>query len=313
MKVNISDFFVENKIVSTTEQEVVYDLPRDKIQETWDKLAAYYAEQSKEEYKSEMLVEDFHRLLTHAKVENETAVETFGLAKRGVLSCYEASEVKEQKVNIKGVILGDIINILKRRTAELLKNIEDEKEAYSRLRMINTDVKIIDRSLRIYTTPFTFVMHEQLLDSKNKSEGLTCVIKYKRREYRGYCTCPKEKTCVVNTLSLEGTFVKNSVEVSIKKEFTDASHPVCTAIIKELYKGTSIELILGNMHVLLSRYYLNELCRNSHQKRIVQTDTKKLVDGLSSSFYVLTEAGVVKVSRSDVDFVVSLNGVEGFI
>ncbi|ELA42376.1 uncharacterized protein VICG_00474 [Vittaforma corneae ATCC 50505] len=310
MKVNISDFFVENTIVSTTEQDVVYDLPRDKVQEVWDKLSVYYTEKSQEENRSEILVEDFYRLLAHAKVENETAVEAFGLVKRKVLSCYEASDAKEQKVNIKRVILGDVMNILKQRMSELLENIEKEKQIYSRLSMINADVKIVDGSLRVCTTPFSFVTLEQILDDKN--EGLTCILKYKSREYKGHCAYPKGKFCIVDIASLEGTFKRHNVEISIKNEFADSKHPICTAIIKELCKGTSIDLILNNVHVLLSRWHLDEVCKNTLRKFIVQTDAKKLIDGFSSVFYVLTDVSVIKVSRSECDFSIRLNGVEVF-
>jgi hypothetical protein len=126
-KLDTSDFFVENKIISTSEDGVFYDFPKDKMQTTWDQLSSYYNQKSKEECKSEATIEEFYNQLSYAKLENDIAKETFELENINVVKPYDSIEVKEQKVNIKRIILNDIADILKRRLSELKDNIKIKK------------------------------------------------------------------------------------------------------------------------------------------------------------------------------------------
>lgn len=207
MKLDISKFLVENKILSTSELEIEYDLPKDKIEEIWNKLAVYYTEKSKKEFKSEILIEDFYKMLSQAKIENEIAMETFSLVKRNIINLYDSVEAKEPKFNIKRVIHNDIIAILKNRMEELKENIKNEKEVYQKIKKINLDIKIVDRQIRIYTSPFKFITYSQSVQSKEE-RALSCILKYKNIEFKGCYLI--DDFCIVDISSFEGTFKNNN-------------------------------------------------------------------------------------------------------
>lgn len=307
MGLNLSDFFVENTILSASEQGLVYDLPRDSIQEAWNKLALHYDEKIKEEAKSEILVDEFYRLLACSRVENETAMETFGLVKRGILECYESMETTELRVNIKRVILDGVMVIVRHRLAELRENIQNEADIYGKIRHLAADIKITDRSLRIYPTPLSFITFDCNLLEK-KYTGLTCIVRCRDCEYEGHHVENIEEFAGIDVSTLEGTFQKNGIKIIISNEFSSMTHPVCTAVIKEFLKGKRAESILAEVPVLLSRFQLNELIKSSNQRRLIQSGSKKLIDGLTPTFYIITDMGVVKVMRSKDSFELLLNG-----
>lgn len=311
MKLNTSDFFVENKVLAASEQGVVYDLPRDRIQEVWDKLAIHYAEKSKSDYRSEMLTEDFFRLLGQARAENETALETFQLLSSGVLACYDATESKEQRFNIKRVVIDEVLKILRCRRVELRENIERERSTYDKLKDLDANIRIVDGVLRLYTTPFNSLPLDQVFNRKNCC-GLLCTVKYRNRSYEGYFGYPPEKLSTVDFLTFEGTFRRGDTEVTIKNEFSESTHQICTTIVRELLSGREMKSILPVLPVLLSRFHTNEMTQGSQKKQVIQVGASRLIDGLSPVFYVLTDDSVVKVVRSGDGFEIYQNGIKRY-
>lgn len=308
MKLDASKFFVENKVLSASEQGVVYDLPRDKIQEAWDKLSARYIEKSREEHKSDILAEEFYRVLVQARVENETALETFELVNKGVITCYEATESKEQKFNIKRLIIGEVLKIFKRRVSELVDNIEREQATYSQMKTINANIKIVDGGLKVYTDPFNFISFEQVLENREKKIGLHCTVRYRNLVYAGYFEAQTDKLFSISP-SLLGVFKEGALEIETKPEPSEDAHPVCTAVVRELLAGRTIKEVLPNMMVLLSKFHMDELVGDS-EKTVVKTGTPVMSDGLPSVFYAVTDSSVVKVVRSRDSFEIYRNGVK---
>jgi len=311
MKLTTPNFFVENNVVTASEQGVVYDLPRDRIQEVWDKLALYYAEKSKSDYKSEILTEDFYRLLGQAKAENETALETFELVNRGVLGCYEATEAKEQRFNIKRVVISEVLKIIRARLKELHDNIERERVTYNKLKNVDGSIRIVNGELRIYTGPFSFVPADQVL-SREKCTGLHCTVKYSSMCYEGYFGYPPEKLLSVDLSAFKGTFRSGNVEITIKNEFSESAHQVCTEVIKMLLDGKKMKSILQQVPVFLSQFHVEEMTRDSQTRHVVEVGADKLADNRTGVFYVLTGDSVIKVMRSSDSFAIFQNGTKKY-
>ncbi|KAM0680741.1 hypothetical protein GINT2_001014 [Glugoides intestinalis] len=310
MKLNRSDFFVENKIISAGEHGVVYDLPHDRTHEVWDKLSAYYTKKSMEENKSEIQLEEFYNLLFRAKAENQNAAETLSMVK-GALGIYDSSETQEQKVNIKSTIRLEVLKILEKRLEELKENVKDEQKVYERLKNVDLDIKVVNKTLKIYDTPFSSVDFNEFLEQNDKEDGLTCILKFKDIEHRGFYNEIKSNSWLTTDYKrYEGSYIRNGVTVILKKEYIEETNTVCTAILKEVIRGESINDILDAVPVLLSRFYLKKLSFGSKRKELVQTNTECLQDGLSAVFYYLLDKGVLKVVRMVDGFEMFLNGKE---
>lgn len=308
MKLDRADFFVENKVISAGEHGVVYDLPQDRTQEAWDKLSAYYTNKSMEENKAEIQLEEFYNLLFRSKAENQNATETFSMIKEA-LGIYDSSETQEQRVNIKATIRLDVLKILEKRLQELQENIKNEQMVYEQLKNINLDIKITNKMLKVYDTPFTSVDFNELTVQKDKVDGLTCIVKFRNIEYIGFYKEGRANSCLTTDYSrYVGCHVRNRLTVILKNEFVEKTSSVCTAIIKEVVHGRSINDILDAIPVLLSRFYLKKLSFESKRRRIVQTNTECLQDGLSAVFYCLLDNGVLKVVRTAEDFEIFFNG-----
>jgi hypothetical protein len=79
-------------------------------------------------------------------------------------------------------------------------------------------------------------------------------------------------------------------------------------ILKELFKGTSINLVLKHVHILLSRFNANIICKGSKKRILIETNTQKMINRLSSVFYILIDIGVIKVSRFEDNYEILYNG-----
>lgn len=312
MKINTADFFVENNIVSATEQELVYEFPRNRMQEVWDKLGVYYSNKSKEENKTDLQLEEFYNMLYKAKQENEVAAETFKLMQQTVLKSYPSSEYKEQHVDIKETIRMDVLKILGNRLEELERNIVEEEKVYKQLKEINFDVRVTNQTLRVYTSPFDsveFKPESEDYAADDQNDGLFCVLKFKDQEYRGFHkTTTRNKYEKVDYKKYEGCYESTNVKISLQNEYSEQRNPVCDAIIYEVVSGRSIKAIFSAIPVLLSRFHLSNLLSTMKVKKILETKTEKLEDGLSAVFYVITDSGVIKLQRESDSFDVYLNG-----
>lgn len=308
MKLNATKFFTDTRVVSVSEQGIVYDLPKDRIQEVWDKLGAYYTEKTKNEHKSEMQIEDFYRSLALAKGENEAALEVFELVNRGIIECYDATETKDVKFNIKRIVIEGVLKVLKHRMIELHENIENERRTYSKLKDVNKAILIVDGIIRIHTSPFSSVSLDQALN-RNECSGLLCIVKYGDMEYKGCFAYPPDELLTVDLSTFVRKFEKGRLSIEIKNEVSESKHPICTAILRELLDGRPIQLIFKHIPVLLSRFHVNEITRDINKKTVIQTKTKTLIDKYSSVFYVITEDSVLKVKRDDFGFSIYQNGI----
>lgn len=308
MRINTSEFVVENKILAANENEVIYDMPRQRIEEAWDKLSVFYTEKSLEENKSEVIENEFYIDLINARVENETVMTAYDLIQKNVINRFECLEPKESKSNIKKHILNEVLSILNRGIEELKENIQDESSFYMEMKSINSEIIISDRSIKISTDLLKYIEYEEfcrLKENKDKN-GLFCSIKFNGIELKGFHSCERFQS-VMDCSSFIGNYTFKGIEVSIKNEFSDIKNDVITSFIEELYCGKQVNEIISFVPVLFSRYFVFQLTADSIKKVIIETDTKKQIDGLSSTFYVLTDKFVLKVIRGD-DFKIFYNG-----
>lgn len=309
MKINTSEFLVDNKILEANENEVIYDLPRQRIEETWDKLSAFYIQKSLNENETEIIENEFYLDLGNSRVENETAVTTYDLVTKNIIKKYECKEPKEARSNIKKYILGEILSIFRKGIDELKQNIEEEQKFYEEMREINNEIRIFENSIQIATDQYKYIDFEQFIEmKKDKSKiGLFCTIKLNGLELKGFHSIAHLKS-IPDCKSLEKSYSKNGIEISLKNEYSDLKNDAITSFINEIYSGKKIEDLVPMISVLLSRYFLSQLIVNSSKKTIIQTDKYKLADGLSAIFYCLTDKCVFKVVREEYDFVLFCNG-----
>lgn len=309
MKVNTSDFFVETRIIDANENEIIYDLPRQRIQETWDKLSAFYIEKSLEENKVEAIENEFYLDLANAKVENETAMTAFDLINKNIIKKYDCKESKELKSNAKRHILSELLHILTKGIEELKENIRDEEIFYQEAKEINSEIRIFEKSIQIVTNQLKYIDFEEYRKfKKEKSQiGLFCSIKMNGIELKGFHSC-EEIFTILDCKSFEGTHLYKGIEVSIKNEYSEIRNEIITSFIQEIYYGKQVNELLSAIPVLFSRYFLNQLICNSSKKLIVETSNEKRIDKLSSIFYCITDQSVLKIVRNDWDFKIFSNG-----
>lgn len=309
MKINTYDHFIENNVVSASEEGIVYDLPRNRPQEIWDKLSNYYNTKLSKENTIFIKIDEFFKSLALARIENETMLETFRLSKNSILKSYESVESKEEKVDIRNVIRLETLCILKKRLAELKHNIEKEQKTFRDIKMINNEIVIVGNRLKILTSPFTFVDFKdyQAKMQTETGDGLTCTLKFKDTTIRGFYGSAMRKS-VVNFSQYAGVFTRDNVQITLSNESCSDKNEICSLIVEEVLRNHKYDEIADHIHLLLSRYYSKKIVESSKKVEYIETGRIKLIDGMTPVFYIICDVGVVKVKRTDDDFEIHLNG-----
>lgn len=312
MKLDISEFAVENEILTANESGVVYDSPRSRIEEAWDRLASYYINKTSLENRSEIAEGEFYSFLAHSRVENETAMMVYDLCNRNVLKTYENHEYEEERVNIKRYIVRELGAILGRRIQELEKNIEEEDKLFQEVKSHKHEVKIFRSQLQIYTGPLDYV--EFGAENYSKATGLSCRIKFKKVEISGFYRKPTSSPFEEHKISLlekklYGRYEKCGITVQITGERIESANEICAGLLSELLCGRDIEELILRLPVFISRFCLRRVLKGCAKKELIETSTDVLCDNVSSIFYVKTENSVVKVDRSSSDMAIFVNGL----
>lgn len=312
MELDISEFAVENEILTANESGVVYDSPRSRIEEAWDRLALYYIQKTSQENKSEITESEFYNCLAHSRVENETAMAVYDLCSKNVLKTYENREYKEERVNIKKHISKELGTILSRRIRELEENVEKESKVFEEIKSHKCEIKASRSQLQIYTGPLDYV--EFGSENCKKSTGLSCKIRFKEVEisgfYRKKALSPFEEHKISLLESrLTGKYEKCGIAVLIQRERVETTNEVCTGLLSELLCGRDIEELILRLPVFISRFCLQRIIKGCAKKELIQTSMDTLCDSVSSVFYVKTEHSVVKVDRSNNDMAIFVNGL----
>lgn len=301
MKINTYDHIVETEIISVTEEGIIYDLPRNKPQEIWDKLSNYYNNKLNKENTTLVQIDEFFKYLALARVENETMLETLRLSKNSILKFYDSVENKEEKVNIKNIIRLETLSILKKRLNELRDNIEREQQTYEDIKMINNEIIIIGNKIKILSSPFTFV------DFKDRIQlnGLTCTLKFNDMMMKGFYDVKK---AVINFSQYVGTFTRQNFQIVLSNEFCPDKNEICSLIVEEILRNRKYDEIANHIHLVLSRYYSKKIIKDCKSVEYVEIGNIKLVDGMTPVFYIICDIGVVKTKRTDDNFEIFLNG-----
>lgn len=310
MKLDISEFVVENEALAATESGVIYNGPRSGIEEAWDRLALHYMNRASKESRPEVSEKEFYTHLAHARAENENAVTMYNLCGT-VLRTYESHEHLEELGNIKNHIARELGTMLDKRISELEDNIQEEDRVFQEVRGHKREVKVSRSQLQIYTGPLEYV--EFGAGNYSKATGLSCKIQFKGMEVSGYYRKPfsnpfEEHGVFLLEDRLIGKYEKLGLTVLIQRERMESSNEVCAGLLSELFCGRDIWELIPKLPVFISRFYLRGIIEKCVKRELIETDTKALCDGVSSVFYVKTESFVVKVDRSDNDMTIFING-----
>jgi len=313
MKLNISDYVSENEVLVANEQGLIRDDPKPKIEETWDKLAEYYTSKAIQENTSELAESEFYAALAHARVDNENALAVNELCNKGILREYENTEFKEERANIKVFIAKELLKIVRNRYIELKNSITDENNLFQALKTLKYESRIINNQLRIHITPTRFVEYEKVIGADAETIGLSCKITFKDIIISGFYQVEalnsfEERRIRILEDDLVGKYNFGNVILEISKDNVRSTNDLANAVISELISGSRPRDVILKLPVYFSRYFLAKLICNSSKRKLVQTSTETLCDGLSSAFYVMTDDSIFKIVRSEKDVEMYING-----
>jgi hypothetical protein len=314
MIIKKADLPIEKIISYATEDEIIYNDPKPKIEEAWNDLARYYTKKIEEENREIKEESEFYRLLSLSRVENETALTTLGLISQNIIKSYETFEEKEENISIRPYIIDSILGIMKNRKDELIRNIDLEKKTYKEIKKLKQEVKIENNEIRVYFSAINYMPFEesesnQINDgtSDKRSRGLQCKISYKGIVISGalklkfenkYDEC--EEFFLENRLCQK--FRKNDLTIEIlhcDENAQSENSALCVELLKELKNGAKLKEIYPNVLYSLSNYILENLLKGYSSLKYIEDKNDTII---------LAENDVFRITREKDNFEISYNG-----
>lgn len=312
-KVQISDFLIQNDILTTNETGVFYDCPKSEIEKTWELLVDFYLEKQKKEDKDELNTLEFSNLVLAARNEHESATVTFDLCDKSILKEINITEIQNDYANIKLNIVESTKASLNYFKSQLNSAIEEERRVYKEIRDIPNETTIEDLQLKVNVGSLKYVNFD--IEENIEHEGLICKIQYKENTYQGFYKFDfKSKFQYLQDLNNAKLFIgvykypNMCVELGFSQNM-EYDNPVCKAVIDQLISGNNMEDIVSKIRIYISRFMVSNILRKYKERRLVM-DRKYDIqcDSLTEVFYVITESGVINVDRRDGDIRIYING-----
>lgn len=316
--INVSNLPYRDDIVLLNEQGVFYEQPQSEAEKSWEKYILNNQNKDNEQNKIKDKAE-FNNFINMAKQENELALVTSDLCKKGILKEVEVTESSEDYGNIKNFIIKEVRKIASLRLKELNENVEEEKRVYEEIKNLPYECKLEDGQLKIFTSPYNFLCYcNNNFSTDFKTNGLVCEIHFKDIVLKGFYK-PEIKNIFEDLEffdvenKIKGTFIHNNIKVVISEEkqenIINLDNEICKCLLSELYYGGEIQQLICQIPIFISRYFLNKLILDETIKEIIKIKSSEVFhDNLSSLFYVVTENNVYKVERSLSDFKIFKNG-----
>lgn len=316
MKINSADFPVERRIRFASEDGLVYDDPKSRIEETWDALADYYIKKAEVADAAATRETEFYRCIAQCNVENTTALTVYQLESQQILASYRTTEAQAEDTNIKPYIIGSIRTILENRRRELEENMRTERAIWDKIRSIRQEVRLVDDEVRVYFDSTNYMRLEKAPAApEHKSKGLSCRICcrgiaiscYARREGMGPYDEAQEHFYEQKT---QQSFRRNGLSVEIGQDASCGTNAVCAAVLAELRQGARLADLCSKIVAGLSRYMLSKLLGPHEPAQVLETDGPTAADGRSLVFFAITASNVFKVVRSEASFDIYMNGFQ---
>lgn len=320
MKFNSADFPLDNKIVAAREQDIYYETEKNSLAETWDRLLEYYNDRIREECREDMEEAELYRMLCTARVEAETGRTVYDLIEKGVLQTYKVRARNRVTFSFKPFILQSCISLLDNGIEDLRTAIEYEEKVYRKIEDITLPVTLVNGEVRIYVTGNDYLKLDEeckyIYPANWKAKGLTCRVRY--LDISLECSVPPTEGIneveAIKEYFLEKSMIqrfrKGRMDIEISEMKCEGrKDPLCRCILDELRNGTGIGEVCNKTMVYLSRMLVDRITDGCMDRRFLMYTGNILCDGLSETFFVLTNDRVIHVSRNDYKLEILVNGL----
>lgn len=310
MKINSADFPLEDRMIVAKPDRIYYEEERDSLAETWDRLLEYYSKKLQEEHRDEMEEAELYRMVCSARAEVETGRTLYELVEKGVLRLHKVRTRSRVRCEFKPFILSSCVGLLQRGICVLREAILHEEKVWMKVRDIRLPVKLVRGEVRIYLDRENYVLVDEgcnyVYPNTWRPKGVTCRVRYLGVSLE--CSVPPPETMdeieMVREYFLERslvqTFSSGDLEVSVSvMGCKDRDDPLCRCIVEELRNGGSVGDMCDRIVLYLSRMLVDRLVGRDPRRKFLNYCGPVLEDGLTSTFFVLADCGVVKVTRSE--------------
>ncbi|AFM98945.1 hypothetical protein EHEL_090500 [Encephalitozoon hellem ATCC 50504] len=309
MKFNSADFPIMNRMVVAREDGIHYEIEKNSLADTWDRLLEYYNKKILEEHKEEFEEEELYRMLCKARIEVETGQKVYELVEKGVLGTYKVRPRNVDRCEFKGFILDACIRLLKKGCSELEDAIKKEERVWRSVEGIGVPTKLVSGEVRVYVTDTQYLVANEeggyVCSNDWNPRGLTCSIRY--MDVHLECSVlPKSGMNMVDMAreyflerSIMQEFSRNDIEIKIAEveEPSEKNDAICAYVVKELKEGKSIREIFCTVSLYLSRKLVDIIVSNYKRCKVLKYSGSILRDGLPEVFFVLAGNDVIKVVR----------------
>ncbi|ADM12180.1 uncharacterized protein Eint_090510 [Encephalitozoon intestinalis ATCC 50506] len=309
MKFNSADFPIMKRMLVAREEGIYYEMEKNSLADTWDRLLEYYSEKILEEHKEEIEEEELYRILCKARVEAETGRRVYELIDKDVLETHKVKPRSVDRCEFKTYILDSCIRILRKGISELKDGIEKESRVWSKVEGASMPVRLVRGKVQVYVTETEYlVVNEEgdyVYPSDWNAQGVTCKIRY--MDVHLECSVlPRnsmDKIEMVKEYFLERSIIQKFIRNDIEIEITPMENPserediICKYVVCHLKRGKSIKEIFEKVNLYLSRKLVDIIVSGSKKCTVLRYSGHVLEDGLPEVFFVLTDNKVVKAMR----------------
>ncbi|AFN83668.1 hypothetical protein EROM_090510 [Encephalitozoon romaleae SJ-2008] len=309
MKFNSADFPIMNRMIVAREDGIHYEMEKNSLADTWDRLLEYYSEKILEEHREEVEEEELYRMLSKARIEVETGGRVYELMEKGVLDTYKVRPRHVDRCEFKGYILDTCIRLLKKGYSELENAIKKEARVWRSVEGIGMPTKLVNGEVRVYVTSTQYLTvteeGDYICPTDWKPRGLTCSIRYMDVRLE-YSALPKDDMNRIEMAkeyffekSIVQEFSRNDVEIKISEmeKATEKNDMICMYVIKELKGGKNIREIFCMVSLYLSRKLVDIIISGHKECKVLKYNGCILKDGLPEVFFVLAGNDVFKIIR----------------
>ncbi|KAI4291946.1 hypothetical protein PAPHI01_1220 [Pancytospora philotis] len=315
MKIDASEYPVERAVILAGEEGCVHNAPLSSLEDVWNRLALESAARVETEHKDAVQENNFYKELACARVENETALETYRLVAQGIVAEYPAQSYKPKPACIKQFTLAEVRRIIKTRRDELMASMRDEQKVYEQAKSIKYNVKLVNGELRVYFDHEKYTsLTKAGAGSDRKPKGLSCTIVYRGIRLEGYAACAplsgyEEAEELHREESLLQTFRRGETAIEIAQSVSENRNPLCLFVLAELKGGKPLARLFAEIIVRMSAFFLSSFLRGCEEIRYVNAPGALLSDGRPAVFFAVPyEKCVYKVVRGPLGFNIYLNG-----
>lgn len=322
MKLNTSDFSLNRKILTATEEKVIYEEEKSGLSETWDALSSKYTLEMENKDTKQSLEIKAQNILKDVKVEVDTFMSTLNLIEKDIIKASPVKERKKEYINFKETMINSCIKILdkgleacmeaNKRIEELDNVLFEGIEGPRTLSMFGVPFKKIDNELRIYFTKNEYAV----INSKNqlkypshwKPMGLVVTFRFENNSFVKIFPPTVHKNEIMNIKEYfkeENLVIKRSkhnMSYEISRNTQDMASSgdssyiskrldlLCKSILDIVRSKKEVEEeIFEYINIYISNIYIKNLLSSLESYQVINLTGNILLDDFPDEFIIVSD------------------------